>query len=94
MVAKAPGAHVIDRRWLHFDHHVMTGLRVASIPFACVLEYMSWFRTVSHPYIRRGELGDRPSVVPRRRFRSPNADQAGLSSQDERAQAVSFFIVM
>jgi len=69
-------------------------LRVAYSPSACVPEYMSWFRTVSHPYIRRGELGDRPSVVPRRHLRSPNVEQAGPSSQDERAQAVSFFIVM
>ncbi|XP_068498074.1 uncharacterized protein [Phaseolus vulgaris] len=66
MVAEAPNAHVIDQRWLQFDHHVVTGLRVASSPSACVPEYMSWFRTVSHPYIHRGELGDRPSVVPRR----------------------------
>jgi len=58
MTAEAPGAHVIDQRWLQFDHHVVTGLRVASSPSACVPEYMSWFRTVSHPYIRRGELGD------------------------------------
>jgi len=29
MAAKAPGAHVIDQRWLQFDHHVVTGLRVA-----------------------------------------------------------------
>ncbi|XP_068484433.1 protein MAINTENANCE OF MERISTEMS-like [Phaseolus vulgaris] len=90
MAAEAPSAHVIDQRWLQFDHHVVTGLRVASSPSACVPEYMSWFRTVSHPYIRRGELGDRPSVVPRRRLRSPNAEHAGHSSQDERAHAGIF----
>ena len=49
---------------------------------------------MSHPYIRRGELGDRPSVVPRRRLRSPNAEQAGLSSQDECAHSVSFFFIV
>jgi len=91
MAAEAPGAHVIDQRWLQFDHHMVTGLRVASSPSACVPEYMSWFRTVSHPYIHKGEFGDRPSVVPRRRLRSPNAEQAGHSSQDECAHAVSFF---
>jgi len=91
MAAKAPGAHVFDKRWLQFDHHVVIGLRVASSPSACVPKYMSWFRTVSHPYIRRSELGVRPSVVPRRRLRSPNAEQAGHSSQDERAHAVSSF---
>ncbi|XP_068471118.1 uncharacterized protein [Phaseolus vulgaris] len=75
MAAEAPGAHVIDQRWLQFDHHVVTGLRVASSPSTCVPEYMSWCRAVSHPYIRRGELGDRPSVVPRHRLRSPNVEQ-------------------
>ncbi|XP_068504193.1 protein MAIN-LIKE 2-like [Phaseolus vulgaris] len=90
MAAEAPGAHVIDQTWLQFDHHVVTGLRVASSPSACVPEYMSWFRTVSHPYIRRGELGDRPSVVPHCCLHSPNAEQAGHSSQDERAQAGIF----
>jgi len=70
---------------------MVTGLRVASSPSTCVPEYISWFRTISHPYIRRGELGDRPNVVPRRHLRSPNAEQASHSSQDEHAQAVSFF---
>ncbi|XP_068498557.1 protein MAINTENANCE OF MERISTEMS-like [Phaseolus vulgaris] len=74
MSTESPGAHVIDQRWLQFDHHLVTGLTATSSPSACVPEYMSWFRTVSHPYIRRGELGDRPSVVPRRRLRSPNAE--------------------
>jgi len=87
-------AHVIDQRWLQFDHHLVTGLTNASSPSACVPEYMSWFRTVSHPYICRGELEDRPSVVPRRRLRSPNVEQAGLSSQDERAHSVSFFFIV
>ncbi|XP_068486299.1 protein MAIN-LIKE 2-like [Phaseolus vulgaris] len=45
--------------------------------------------TVSHPYIRRGELGDRPNVVPHRHLRSPNAEQASLSSQDEHAHSVT-----
>jgi len=91
MAAEAPSAHVIDQRWLQFDHHVLTGLRVASSQSACVPEYMSWFRTVSHPHIRKGELGDRPSVVPCRRLRSPNVEQEGPLSQDERTQAVIFF---
>ncbi|XP_068498257.1 protein MAINTENANCE OF MERISTEMS-like [Phaseolus vulgaris] len=90
MPTESPGAHIIDQRWLQFDHHLVTGLTAASSPSACVPEYMSWFRTVSHPYIRRGELGDRPSVVPRRRLCSPNAEQAGLSSQDERAHSGIF----
>ena len=52
---------------------IATSLTVASSPSACVLKYMSWFRTVSNPYIHRGELGDQPSVVPCRRLRSSNA---------------------
>jgi len=33
------------------------------LPSVCVPEYMSWFMTVSHPYICKGELGDRRKVV-------------------------------
>jgi len=94
MPTKSPGAHVIDQRWLQFDYHLVIGLIVASSPSACVPEYMSWFRTVSHPYIRRGELGDLPSVVPRRRLHSPNAEQTSISSQDERAHSVSFLFLL
>jgi len=64
----------------------VTSLTVASSPSACVPEYMSWFKMVSHTYIRRGELRDRHSVVPRHRLRSLDVEQAGPSSQDERVQ--------
>jgi len=86
--------HVIDQRWLHFVDSCVIGLTVASSPFACVPEYMSWFRMVSFSYIGRADLGDRCNVVPRLRLRNPDANQLCSSSQEEHAHPIRFFIVI
>ena len=76
---------------MQFDNHLVTSLTVVYSPSACVPEYIFWFRTLSHSYIPICELGDQLTVVPRRRLRSPDAEQASPSSQDERAHSVRFF---
>ena len=43
---------------------------------------------MSHPYIHKGELGDQLSVVPHRRLRSPDVDQASPLSQEKHAHSV------
>jgi len=91
MTTEGPGAQVIDQKWLQFDHYLVTGFTIASSPSTCLPDYMSWFRKVSHPYICIGELGDRPSVAPRRHLRSPNVEQANPSSQDDYGHLISFF---
>ena len=53
----------IDDRWLHFADHLVTGLTLASEPFACSEDYMDWFIRISHPYISPRAEDDRLHVA-------------------------------
>jgi len=46
-----PDTDEMDRRWLHFNDYVIHDYAIAPYPDACVEEYISWFRSVSHPYV-------------------------------------------
>jgi len=44
--------------------YVINDMAKAPYPGACVEEYMSWFRSVSHPYVIHAEDDERPLLVP------------------------------
>jgi len=54
----------MDRRWLHFNDYVIHDLAIAPYPGSCVEEYMSWFSSVSHPYVINIEEDERHVLVP------------------------------
>jgi len=54
----------MDRRWLHFNDYVIHDYAIAPYFGACVEEYMSWFRFVSHPYVINTDEDERPILVP------------------------------
>jgi len=52
------------RRWLHYVDYVIKDMAKTPYHGACVEEYMSWFRSVSHPYVIHVEDDERPLLVP------------------------------
>jgi len=54
----------MDRRWLHYVDYVINDMAKELYPVACVEEYMSWFRSVSRPYVIHAKDDKRPLQVP------------------------------
>jgi len=59
-----PDTNEMDRQWLHFNDYVIHDMVIAPYPSACVEEYMSWFRSVLHPYVINTDDDERPVLVP------------------------------